>query len=144
MSDLSTHLTLENDTPYTLDLASKSIDHGHWTTDPPSTIDTLKASPFTLTDDSAAAAGSEGTVVYSITVSDTNEEGGDPVVATFTVRFCCSYSVDNNYCYFSTSNPKLFAIHFRVKIGEHGVWHDNYCPEGGHPVYAELFIRVLS
>jgi hypothetical protein len=54
MSDLSTYLTLENDTPYTLDLASKSIDHGHWTTDPPSTIDALKASPFTLTDDSAA------------------------------------------------------------------------------------------
>jgi hypothetical protein len=51
-------------------------------------------------------SGSEGTVTYQVAVPDTNEEGDNSTTdVTFIARFCDSYSVGNNYCYFSTSNP---------------------------------------
>jgi hypothetical protein len=51
-----------------------------------------------------AAAGSEGTATYQAVVPDTNEEGNNSTInVTFLVRFCDSYSADNNYWIFHPS-----------------------------------------
>jgi hypothetical protein len=49
--------------------------------------------------------------------------GGGDTDVTFLARFCDSYSVGNNYCYFSTSHPELFAIYFEAEIDNHGKIH---------------------
>jgi hypothetical protein len=144
MSDLSTHINLKNNTSYTLGLVGHTSAHGHWDSEPPSSIASFDSASFSMKDPSIAAAGSEGTATYQAVVPDTDEEGNNSTTnVTFIVRFCDSYSADNNYCYFSTSHPELFAISFEAKTGD-GSWYKNYCPESGHPVFLRLFIKAIS
>jgi hypothetical protein len=109
MADLSTYIELHNNTPYTLKFASETEVHGDWNVRPPATIASLKSASFSMKDPSwIIPAGSEGTVTYQVAVPDTNEESNKPPInVTFTVRFCDSYSADNNYCIFITSHPEL-------------------------------------
>ncbi|CAC9447387.1 hypothetical protein BSPLISOX_2938 [uncultured Gammaproteobacteria bacterium] len=145
MADLSTYIELHNNTPYTLKFASETEVHGDWNVRPPATIASLKSASFSMKDPSwIIPAGSEGTVTYQVAVPDTNEESNKPPInVTFIVRFCDSYSADNNYCIFITSHPELFAIYFEAKTGNDD-WHKNHCPQSGHPVYLRLFIKATS
>ena len=144
MPDLSTYMTFYNNTPYTLKLKDKTAAHGNWKVLPPSTITpSEKGVSFCMKDPSMAAAGSKGTVTYHVVVPNSNEEGDNSTTdVTFTARFCDSYSFGNNYCYFSTSNPELFAIYFEATIDD-GDWHKNFCPDSGHPLHLKFFVHPV-
>lgn len=138
MADLATYMTITNNTPYSLGFIAKSDSHGYWDVPPPSSVSAFNSSDvYVLKDHSGAASGSEGTTEYQIVASDIS------VTASFVMRFCNSYSANNNYCYFSNSHPETFATHFLAKIDD-GAWHNNYCPESGHPVHLHFFITALS
>ncbi|CAC9651466.1 hypothetical protein [bacterium endosymbiont of Bathymodiolus sp. 5 South] len=144
MSNLSTYMDFYNNTPYTLKLKSTTAVHGSWKVSPPPAITpSQKDASFSMQDPSMAAAGSEGTVTYHVVVPSTNEEGDNSTTdVTFLARFCDSYSVGNNYCYFSTSHPELFAIYFEAEIDNHG-WNKNYCPDSGHPLHLKFFVHPV-
>jgi len=137
MADLSCYMTIINNTPHDLSFANKSTSHGYWEIAPPSIIRRFTSSEqFQAKDPSGAAAGSEGSMEYTITLPETKK------TYTFKMKFCCSWSADNNYCYFVNPNPALFSIYFRAKSD--GSFRINDCPESGHPLHLEFYIEIFN
>lgn len=138
MADLATYMTIINNTPYSLGFVNKTDSHGYWDVEPPAAVGVFDSShTFILKDHAGASSGSEGTTTYQIEMPDVD------TTVTFVMKFCDSYSSNNNYCYFKNSHPNLFAVHFQAKISD-GDWNNNDCPEGGHPLYLRFFIHTIG
>ncbi len=133
MANLAVYIRIHNESKAELKLIDKYTTHGYWEVDPPARVmPSSKTEQFEIKDHSGAAAGSEGSFTYLAYDKRIQE-------CKFQARFCDSWSANNNYVYFSSSLEPSFTTSFIATIND--VPHKNYCPESGHPIYLDLFIR---
>lgn len=140
--DLSTKISIYNLTSFEFRLISSNVIWGYWDTPPPGILSpkvyNQPAIPvsFLLRDTSGAAAGSEGSVIYSF---------GSNVVE---MKFCDSYGVRGNYASINfVGKGKEYQMyemsyHFLAKAGS-GDWQQDVCPLSGHPLEIAFYINAV-